>query len=134
MLDVMGEHAVSCHDWDDMISRHARKPDNNKSACWGALLSPICEQKSLRSDNNSRPGKILLPVWNAAQPAALDFTVTSPLQSSLVKNASEKSCFALSAADDWKDEHYYAQKRTEIVIQLNSLALKLFGGFSETVR
>ena len=82
----------------------------------------------------ARPGRIFLPVWNAAQPAALDVTVTSPLQSSLVINASEKSCFALSAADDWKDEHYYAQKRTEIVIQLNSLALKLFGGFSETVR
>ena len=64
----------------------------------GALLSPICEQKSLLHDNNSRPGDIFLPVGNDGQTAALDVTVTSPLQSSLIKNTSENSGFALSAA------------------------------------
>ena len=88
---------MRCH---AMISLHDRIRDKIISTCSGALLSPICEQKSLLPDNNSRPGEIFLPAWNARQPAALDVTVTFPLQSSLIINASEKSGFALSAAED----------------------------------
>ena len=132
-LDVMGDHAVSCHGCGDMISRHDRIRDKIISACSGALLSPISEQKSLLPDNNSRPGDIFLPVWNNGLPAALDVTVTSPLQSSLIINASEKSGFALSAAEDRKYEQY-AQNCSEVGIQFIPLAFKTFGGFSETVR
>ena len=100
----MGDHAVSCHGRGDMISCHYRIQDKIISACSGALLSPFSEQKSLLPDNNSRPGDIFLPVWNAGQLAALDVTVTSTLQSSLNINASEKSGFALPAAEDRKYE------------------------------
>ena len=105
-LDVMGDHAVSCHGRGDMTSRHDRIRDQIISACSGALLSPIWGQKSLLPDNKSKPGYIFLPVWNAGQPAALDVAVTSPLQSSLIINASGKSGFALSAAEDRKYEQY----------------------------
>ena len=80
-----------------------------------------------------RPGDIFLPVWNAGQPAALDLTVTSPLLSSLIINASEKSGFALSAAEDKKYEQY-AQKCSEVGIQFIPLAFETFEGFSEAVR
>ena len=123
---------MSCHGRGDMISRHDRIRDKIISACSGALLSPIFEQKSLLPDNNSRPGDIFLPVWNAGQPAALDVTVTSPLQSSLIINASEKSGFALSAAEDRKYEQY--AQNCEVRIQFIPLAFETFGGFSETVR
>ena len=116
-----------------MISRHDRIRDKIISACSGALFSPICEQKSLLTDNNSRLGDIFLPVLNAGQPAALDVTVTSPLQSSLIINASEKSGFALSAAEDRKYEQY-AQNCSEVGIQFIPVAFETFGGFSETVR
>ena len=96
-------------------------------------MSPICEQKSLLPYNNSRLGDIFLPVWTAGQPAALDVTITSPLQSSLIINASEKSGFALSAAEDRKYEQY-AQNCSEVGIQFIPLAFETFGGFSETVR
>ena len=69
----------------------------------------------------------------AGQPAALDFSFTAPLQSSLIINASEKSGFALSAAADRKYEHY-AQKCSDVGIQFTPLAFETFGGFSETVR
>ena len=129
----MGVHAVSCHGGGDMISRHDRIGDKIISACSGALLSPISQQKSSLPDNNSRPGDIFLPVWNAGQPAALDVTVTSPLQSSLIINASEKSGFALSAAEDKKYEQY-AQNCCEVGTQFIPLAFETFRGFSETVR
>ena len=129
----MGDHAVSCNGRGDMISRHDRIRDKIISACSGPILSPISEQKSLLPDNNSRPGNIFLPVWNAGQPAALDVTFTSPLQSSFIINASEKSGFALSAAVDRKYEQY-AQNLSEVGIQFIPLAFETFGGFSETVR
>ena len=132
-LDVMGDHAVSCHGRGDMISRHDRIQVKIISAYSGALLSPICEQKSLLPDNNSRPGDIFLPVWNAGQPAALDVTVTSPLQSSFIIRALEKSGFALSAAVDRKYKQY-AQKCSEVGNLFIPLAFVTFGGFSETVR
>ena len=116
-----------------MISRHDRIRDKIISVCSGAFLSPICEQKSLLPDNNSRPGVIFLPVSNAGQPAALDVTVDSPLQSSLILNASEKSGFALSAAEDRRYKQY-AQNCSEVGIQFFPLAFETFGGFSETVR
>ena len=129
----MGDHAVSCHGRVDIISRQDRKRDKIISACSGDLLSPFSEQKSLLPDNKSSPGDIFLPVWNAGQPAALDVTVTSPLQSSLVIIASEKSVFALSAAEDRKYEQY-AHNCSEVGIQFITLAFETFGGFSETVR
>ena len=78
-MDVMDDHAVSCHGRGDMISRHDRIQDKIISTCSGALLSPISEQKSSLPYYNSRPGDIFLPVWNNGLPAALDVTVTSPL-------------------------------------------------------
>ena len=129
----MGDHAMSSHGRGDMISCHDRIRDKIISACLWAILSPIWEHKSLLSDNDSRPGDIFLPVWNAGQPVDLDVTVTSPLQSSLNISASEKSGFALSAAEDRKFEQY-AQNCSEVGIQFIPLAFETFGGFSETVR
>ena len=100
----MGDLDVSCHGRGDMISRHVHIQDKILSACSGALLSPICQQKTLLPENNSRPGEIFLPVFDAGHPAAMDVTVTSPLHSSLIINALEKCGFAQSAAEDRKYE------------------------------
>ena len=110
-----------------MISRLKRIREKFISACSGALLL------SLLTNNNSRPGDIFLPVWNAGQSAALDNTVSSPLKLSLIINASEKSGFTVTAAEDRKYEHY-AQKGSEVGIQFIPLAFELFGELSQTVR
>ena len=117
----------------DMISRHDCMRDKIISACSGALFCAIREQKILLPDNNSRPGDIFLPVMNSGQPAALDVTVTSPLPSCFIINASEKSGFALSAAEDRKYEQN-AKKCREVGIQFFPLAFETFRGFLETVR
>ena len=76
---------------------------------------------------------LITVLWNSGQPAALDVTLTSSLQSSLITNSSEKRGFALSAVEDRKYKQY-AQKCSEVGIQLIPLAFETFGGFSETVR
>ena len=64
-LDKLDDHALSCHGRGDMISRHDRVRDRIFAACSTANLSPVCVQKNLIPDNNSRPGDIYLPSWSA---------------------------------------------------------------------
>ena len=115
-----------------MISRHDRVRDRIFAACSTANLAPVCEQKILIRDNNSRPGDIYLPSWSAGQPSALYATITSTLQPSLISDAA-RCAFALTNAEDWKYEHH-AQKCTDIGIQFVPLAFESFGGFSDLVR
>ena len=82
-----------------MLSGHDRIRDNSISACSAALLS-------LGPRITPTPGDMFVPVLNAGQPAALDVTVTSPLQSIFVINASERSGFALLAAENRKYEQH----------------------------
>ena len=105
-LDKLGDHALSCHGRGDMISRHDRVRDRIFAACSTANLSPVCEQKNLIPDNNSRPGDIYLPSWSAGQPSALDVTITSPLKPSLISDAARRCGFALTNAEDRKYEQY----------------------------
>ena len=86
-LDTIVDHADACDGRGDMIFQHDRLRNKIFLACSAANLSPICEQKNLRPETNSRPGGVFLLCWSAAQPAALDVTITSPLQPSIISNA-----------------------------------------------
>ena len=96
-------------------------------------LSPVCKQKYLIPDNNSRSGDIYLPSWSAGQPSALEVNITSALQPSLISDAARRCGFALTNAEDRKYEQY-AQKCAEIGIQFVPLASESFGGFSYLVQ
>ena len=73
-----------------------------------------------------------MPSWSAGQPVALDVTITSPLQPSLISDAARCGC-ALTNAEERKYEQC-AQKCTEGGIQFVPLAFESFGGFSDLVR
>ena len=90
-LNTLGDHANTCHGQDDMILRHNRLVDKIISPCRAANQSPLCEQKNLVSETNSRPGDVYLPCWSARQPAALGVTITFPLQPSTNSNAARMS-------------------------------------------
>ena len=132
-LDTLGDHAVACHGRDDMISRHDRLRDKIFSACSAANLSPVCGEKNLIPETISRPGDVYLRCWSAGQPAALDITITSPLQPNIISNAARKSGFALRAAEDRKLEQY-SQQCANIGVQFVPMAFESFGGLSELVR
>ena len=106
ILDILGDHAVSCHGRGDIIS-HDRVRDTITTACSSANFSPACEQKHLLQENTSRPSDVYLPSFIAGQPAALDVTITSPLQASLISDAARTCGFAITLAEDRKIGHYY---------------------------
>ena len=105
-LDKLGDHALSCHGRGDMISRHDRLRDGIFAACLTANLAPVCEQKNLILEINSRPGDIYLLSLSAGQPSGLDVTKTSPLQPSLISDAAKRCGFALTNVQDKNYEQY----------------------------
>ena len=108
-LDTLGDHAVAWHGRGDMILLHDRRRDKIFSAGSAANLSPFCEQKNLIPETNSRPGDVYLPCRFAGQLAALDTTITSPLQLSIISDAARKSGFALRAVENRKLEQHSQQ-------------------------
>ena len=130
---TLGDHAVACHGRGNMISRHDCLRDKMFSACSAANLSPVCEQKNMITETNSRLGDVYLTCWSAGQPAALDITITSPLLPSIISNAVKKSRFALRAAEDRKLQQYF-QQCANTGFQFIPMAFESFGGLSELVR
>ena len=132
-LDIFGDHAVICPGRGDAISRHDRIRDRFASACSAANLSPVIEKRNLIAGNGSRPGDIFLPSWKSGRPAALDVTVTSPLQPNIINHAAEKSGYAIEAAEERK----YAQHEndcSEQGILFVPLAVESLGGLSVTLK
>ena len=103
-LNKLGDQVLNCYGQGDMISGHDRVRDRIFAACSTANLAPVCKQKNLTPDNNSKPGDIYLPSWSAGQPSALDVTITSSLQRSLISDAAKRCGFALKNAEDSKFE------------------------------
>ena len=101
-------------------------------ACSAASLSPVCEQKNLISETNSRSGDVYLPSWSAGHPAALDVIIASPLQPSVISIAA-RSGFALRAAED-RNFRQYSQYCARIGVQFILMAFEPFGGLSDLVR
>ena len=128
----LGDNAVACHGRGNMMSRHDRLSDKIL-ACSAANLSPVCQQKNLIPETNSRPGDVYLPCRSAGQPAALDITITSPLQPTVISNWARKTDFAPRAGEDRKLEQY-SQQCANIVVQFILMAFESFGGPSKLVR
>ena len=92
-------------------------------------MLPVCEQKNLLPDNNSRPIDIYLHGWvSGHHPAALNLTATTRLQASLISEAAGKCATALVAIEDRKFKQY-AEKCADRGIRLISSAFESFGGF-----
>ena len=72
-------YAVSCHGCGDIISRNDRVRDAKMAAC-------------------SRPG--VFAQFFTRTTAALDVTITSPLQVSLISDAARTGGFALTLAEN----------------------------------
>ena len=103
------------------------------ASCVSASLSPLLEKKNLSSNNKLRPADVFLPSWTQGKPAALDVTVMSSLQSTIIANAADTPGYALTYADDRKLAAHDADCR-EAGVNFLSLSFEVLGGWSETSR
>ena len=94
-------------------------------------MSPVIEKRNLIAGNSSRYGDIFLPSWKSGRPAALDVTATSPMQPNIINHATEKSGYALEAAEERKYAH--ENSCSEQGISFIPLAVESLGGLSVTL-
>ena len=81
VLDHLGHHAVTCKYGGDVVSRHNKMRDILVETCRRAHIGVQVEVgNNLTHDHNkTHPADILLSNWFLGKPAALDVSITSPL-------------------------------------------------------
>ena len=131
VLDVLGDHALNCAGHGDRIARHARLRDAINTASASASLAPQLEQRNLIPGERSRPGDVFIPAWKAGKPAALDITVTSPLQQATLMIAAVTPGAALSQAEERKYSRHGESCNAQGITFI-PLAVETLGGWSAT--
>ena len=100
-LDPLGHHALTCKSGGDLIVRHNALRDTFWESCKLACIAGQLEAGSSLDEEGrqTRPADILVQNWEFGKPAALDFTVTSPLNPTTLNEASVTAGSAASAAE-----------------------------------
>ena len=86
-LDPLGHHALTCKRGGDAVSRHNKLRDVVPQTCHRACISAKAEAGSGlgRDLLHTRLADILASNWLCGKPAVFDFSVTSPLNPSLLE-------------------------------------------------
>ena len=95
-LDPLGHHATTCSHGGDVVTRHNLLRDVVANLFRQAHMGVTVEAGyGLTHDNSrSRPADVLVTRWKKGLPAALDITVTSPLNPAIL----DESCSAAGVA------------------------------------
>ena len=100
-LDHLGHHAVTCKYGGDVVSRHNRIRDILVETCSRAHIGVKVEvgNNLSRDPSKTRPADILLPNWFLGRTAALDVSITSPLNSVTLLEAGVLATAAAQATE-----------------------------------
>ena len=110
------------------MSRHNDTRDVVFHACRSAGLSPVLEAKGLSESSRRRPGDIFIPNWAHGSPAAVEVTLTCPLQSTLITRAAAEVGYACKLAEEPKLAAS-AELCQQSCFEFIPLALESRGGF-----
>ena len=100
--DVLGDHALVCGYGGERIARHNFLRDALHETAAAAGLAPTKEGRALIPGTNLRPADVFIPNWAGGRDAALDVTVTHPLQDMTRAGAATSPGHALNVAYDRK--------------------------------
>ena len=100
-LDHLGHHAVTCKYGGDVVSRHNRIRDILVETCRQAHIGVKVEvgNNLSRDHSKTRPADILLPNWFLGRTAALDVSITSPLNPVTLLEAGVSATAAAQATE-----------------------------------
>ena len=132
MLDPLGHHTVTCKFGGDVVSRHNQLRDTFVQTCRLAGGSASIEAESGLGHEHlhTRPADVLLPNWVCSKPAALDFTVASPLGSTHIVEAGTTAGSAALSAEERKHANN-DQKCTELNWVCVPMAVEVYGAWGE---
>ena len=92
--DPYRDYGVGCRNKGKRIYRYNILRDALHMTAKQASLSPAKEESALLPGSAEKPADVFIPGWANGRDAALDVSVVSPLQSQLIKKASEESSSA----------------------------------------
>ena len=102
-LDHLGHHAVTCKYGGDVVTRHNMIRDILVETCRRAHIGVKVEVGNLRRDHSkTRPADILLPNWFLGRTAALDVSITTPLNPVNLLEAGVSATAAAQATESRK--------------------------------
>ena len=89
VLDPLGHHALTCKRGGDVVTCHNKLRDTLAETCRRAHLSVKVEAGSnlTKDHSHTRPADILVPNWSMGKLAAFDLSLTSPLNSNVLREA-----------------------------------------------
>ena len=97
--DTLGDHALCCGAQGERIARHNSLRELLYHSAVSAALGPVREGQGLiPARAGARPADVLIPRWSGGQDAALDVTVTHPLQAAHVNGAAADPGYSLNTA------------------------------------
>ena len=126
--DVFGDHAIGCGHSGERTSRHNRLRDTIYKAATSACLAPSQEIRGLVSGSEAGPANVFIPSWDKGIDTALDVTVISPLQQSLVDRSENNHNTALDTAYRRKKTSAF-QACADVNVSFIPLAVETFGGW-----
>jgi hypothetical protein len=97
-MTILRDHAILCATDGERIARPDRLRDVLFQATQTAALAPGTERRDLFPYDSDRPAEVYIPMWAEGRDAALDVTVTSPLQVTQLHRAAVQAGAALQAA------------------------------------
>ncbi|KAL5479843.1 hypothetical protein EMCRGX_G023432, partial [Ephydatia muelleri] len=99
-------HALTCKHGGDVVNRHNRLRDVFAESCRRACIGVQVEAGSGlgRDEHHTWPADVLATNWMLGKPAAFDFAVTSPLNSSTLHEASVTAGSAAHATEARKHQ------------------------------
>ena len=105
-LDHLGHHAVTCKYGGDVVSCHNRIRDILVETCCWAYIGVKMEvgNNVSRDHSKTRPADILLPNWVLGRMAALDVSITSPLNPVTFLEGGVSATAATQATDSKKHQ------------------------------
>ena len=100
-LDHLGHHAITCKYGGDVVSRHNRIRDILVETCHRAHIGVKVEvgNNLTRDHSKTRTADILLPNWFLGRTAALDVSITSPLNPVTLLEAGVSATAAAQATE-----------------------------------
>ena len=128
--DALGDHAIACGGHGERIMRHNDLRDILHHTAAQAGLRPAREELALLPGSNARPADVFLTHWSNGKDTALDVTVVSSLQQTLVVRSAATAGAALAHAYSRKENQSMPDCLQEGLIFI-PLPLECLGGFHQ---
>ena len=107
LLDIYGDHSLICGSGSERTNRHKCVRDTLYHIMNSAGLSPSLETANLIPDTIRRPADVSVNNWSLGKSAAIDVSITSPLQNTTILSATIEAGFAAGEREKSKDENIF---------------------------